>query len=25
VQANGRIGWKLLQGMATLLRAAREG
>ena len=25
VEANGRIGWKLLQGMATLLRAAREG
>jgi CRP-like cAMP-binding protein len=25
VQANGRIGWKLLQGMAALLRAAREG
>jgi CRP/FNR family transcriptional regulator, cyclic AMP receptor protein len=25
VQANGRIGWKLLQGMATLLRAARGG
>ena len=25
VQANGRIGWKLLQGMATLLRTAREG
>lgn len=24
VQANGRIGWKLLQGMAALLRAARE-
>jgi CRP-like cAMP-binding protein len=24
VQANGRIGWKLLQGMATLLRTARE-
>jgi CRP/FNR family transcriptional regulator, cyclic AMP receptor protein len=25
VQANGRIGWKLLQGMATLLRTARDG
>jgi CRP-like cAMP-binding protein len=25
VEANGRIGWKLLQGMAALLRAAREG
>src|SRR5262245_4288788 len=25
VEANGRIGWKLLQGMAGLLRAAREG
>ena len=25
VEANGRIGWKLLQGMASLLRAAREG
>jgi CRP/FNR family transcriptional regulator, cyclic AMP receptor protein len=25
VQANGRIGWKLLQGLATALRAAREG
>jgi CRP/FNR family cyclic AMP-dependent transcriptional regulator len=25
VQANGRIGWKLLQGMASLLRAARDG
>lgn len=25
VQANGRIGWKLLQGMAALLRAARQG
>jgi CRP-like cAMP-binding protein len=25
VQANGRLGWKLLQGMASLLRAAREG
>jgi CRP-like cAMP-binding protein len=25
VEANGRIGWKLLQGMAALLRAARQG
>src|SRR5260221_14012828 len=25
VQANGRIGWKLLQGMAALMRARREG
>jgi CRP-like cAMP-binding protein len=25
VQANGAIGWKLLQGMAKMLRAAREG
>ncbi len=25
VEGNGRIGWKLLQGMASLLRAAREG
>ena len=25
VQANGEIGWKLLQGMAKMLRAAREG
>jgi len=24
VQASGKIGWKLLQGMATMLRAARE-
>jgi hypothetical protein len=24
VQANGAIGWKLLQGMAKMLRAARE-
>ena len=25
VQANGKIGWKLLQRMAQMLRAAREG
>jgi CRP-like cAMP-binding protein len=25
VEANGSIGWKLLQGMARMLRAAREG
>ena len=25
VQANGAIGWKLLQGMAKMLRATREG
>jgi len=25
VQANGVIGWKLLEGMAKMLRAAREG
>jgi len=25
VEANGSIGWKLLQGMSKMLRAAREG